>query len=139
VLRGAADAARLLLLRRARKVFAGAWTFVMGRVDGDERATATARREVAEETGLRVERLYTAGALDAFYDPVMDHVVVVPFFVARTSAGEVRVDAAHDAYRWATFDEAAELLTFSAQRRVLAEVREAFVLRDPEPWRLIAE
>jgi dihydroneopterin triphosphate diphosphatase len=138
VLRGAGDDARLLVIRRARGAFAGAWTIVMGGIEPGERATETARREVLEETGLAVTTLYTAGALDTFYDPVKDRVVVVPFFVARVADGDVRTDTAHDAHRWVAFDDARDLLTFAAQRRLLDDVRAAFVEREPEPWRTIA-
>ncbi|HEX3466873.1 MAG TPA: NUDIX domain-containing protein [Candidatus Elarobacter sp.] len=138
-LRGAGQGAQLLLIRRARGAFAGAWTFVMGTVEGNERATATARRELREEVGLDADRLYTAGELDAFYDPVRDRLVHVPFFVAYLAEGEVELDSAHDAYRWVTFNEAAELLEFAAQRRVLDEVHRAFIAREPQPWRLIRE
>ena len=138
VLRGDGDAARILTIRRGRGVFAGAWTIVMGVIEAGERATETARREVLEETGLAVTALYTAGALDSFYDPVKDRVVVVPFFVARVAEGEVRIDEAHDAHRWVRLDEAAPLLTFASQRRLLDEIRIAFIEREPEPWRAIS-
>ncbi len=138
VLRGAGPETRILLIRRGRGAFAGAWTIVMGGVEPGERATETARREVLEETGLAVVVLYTAGALDTFYDPVKDRIVVVPFFVARVADGDVRTDAAHDAHRWARFDEALSLLTFASQRRLLDEVRFAFVEREPETWRAIS-
>ncbi|BDE05513.1 hypothetical protein WPS_07890 [Vulcanimicrobium alpinum] len=138
VLRGAGEATRLLVLRRARGAFAGAWTFVMGGIEPGERASETARREVLEECGLAVTSLYTAGALDAFYDPVRDTIVHVPFFVARVVEGDVITDDAHDAHRWVSFDEAAALLMFAAQRRVLTEVHDAFVAREPDPWRSIS-
>jgi dihydroneopterin triphosphate diphosphatase len=137
VLRGAGNDARILVLRRGRGVFAGSWTIVMGGIEPNERATETARREVFEEAGLTVETLYTAGVLDAFYDPVADRVVTVPFFVARVGAGEVRLDEAHDAFRWVSFAEAETLLTFAAQRKLLVDVHFAFVAREPEPWRTI--
>jgi len=137
VLRGAGEGTRVLLLRRGRGAFAGAWTIVMGGVEPAERATDTVRREVMEETGLRVTALFTAGSLDSFYDPVADRIVVVPFFVAHVEAGEVQPDGAHDQHRWVSFAEAAELLTFVAQRRLLDEVRAAFVEREPEAWRAI--
>jgi dATP pyrophosphohydrolase len=137
VLRGGGEAARVLLLHRARGAFAGAWTIVMGGVEAGERATDTARREVLEEAGLRVTALYTAGELDSFYDPVKDRIVSVPFFVARVEDGDVRTDGAHDDSRWATFAEADEALTFAAQRRLLVEVQRAFVEREPEAWRAI--
>ena len=50
VLRLAGPEAEVLLLRRSRGVFAGAWTFVMGGVEEGERATDAARRELFEET-----------------------------------------------------------------------------------------
>ncbi|HYZ16841.1 MAG TPA: NUDIX domain-containing protein, partial [Candidatus Acidoferrum sp.] len=101
------------------------------------RATETALRELTEETGLGCARLYMAGELDAFYDPVKDRIVHVPFFVAEVESGAVALDDAHDAHRWVRFEDAAELLAFAAQRRVLGEVHRAFVAREPAPWRLI--
>jgi dATP pyrophosphohydrolase len=132
------DDARVLLIRRAAGAFAGAWTFVMGTVDGDETATATARRELVEEIGLAPASLFTAGALDAFYDPVRDRIVHVPFFVAYLEPGEITLeDDVHDAHRWVTFAEAAELLEFDAQRRVLGDIHRKFVARTPQAWRAI--
>lgn len=138
VLRGVGEDTRVLLLRRSRGAFAGAWTVVMGLVEDGERGTAAAARELAEETGLSLGALYTAGELDAFYDPVRDRIVHVPFFVARVHDGDVTLEEnVHDEHRWATFAEAERVLTFAAQRRVLGEVQRAFVARDPEPWRSI--
>ena len=136
---GSANTADVLLLRRARGAFAGAWTVVMGLVDGEERATDAALRELREETGLRAAALYTAGELDAFYDPVRDRIVHVPFFVVYADAGAAVVleDAVHDEHRWVPFDEACRMVEFAAQRRVLGEIERAFVHDEPRPWRLI--
>jgi dATP pyrophosphohydrolase len=110
----------------------------MGGIEAGERATDAARRELGEETGLAAMRLYTAGELEAFYDPVRDRIVHVPFFVARVVEADVHLeDGIHDAFRWATFAQAEDVLTFSAQRRVLAEIGRAFVAREPEPWRAL--
>ena len=134
----AGAAAEVLLLRRASGAFAGAWTFVMGGVEDGERATDAARRELIEETGLAATELFTAGELDAFYDPVRDRIVHVPFFVAYLGAGDIALENdVHDEHRWVTFAQAAELLEFSAQRRVLDEIHRAFVARAPQPWRTI--
>jgi dATP pyrophosphohydrolase len=136
--RGRGDDAEVLLLRRAGGAFAGAWTFVMGGVENGERATDAARRELVEETGLSLATLFTAGELDAFYDPVRDRIVHVPFFVAHVDEGTVALEAdVHDEHRWVSFADAEAMLEFAAQRRVLEEVRRAFVLRAPAPWRTI--
>jgi 8-oxo-dGTP pyrophosphatase MutT (NUDIX family) len=137
VLRGRGEATSVLLIRRGRGAFAGAWTIVMGGIEPGERATETAKREVLEETGLDVTLLYTAGVLDTFYDPVADRVVFVPFFVARVVEGDVMTDEAHDAHRWVTLAEADGMLTFASQRRLLQDVYDAFVAREPEPWRAL--
>src|SRR6202035_476451 len=122
----------ILLLRRSSGAFAGAWTFVMGGVEDGERATDAARRELAEETGLTMAALFTAGELDAFYDPVRDRIVHVPFFVARAGEGEIVLeDDVHDEHRWVSFARAAELLEFASHRRVLDEIHRAFVARAP--------
>ncbi len=139
VVRGAGDGARVLLIRRSKGAFAGGWTVVMGGVEPGEHGVAAAHRELHEETGLHAA-LYTAGVLDAFYDPIRDRIVHVPFFVARIPEAGAEIileDDEHDAFRWATFDEAETLLMFSAQRRALAEVHEEFIRREPEPWRLL--
>ena len=126
------------MLRRARGAFAGAWTFVMGVIEDGERAADAARRELIEETGLTATTLFTAGELDAFYDPVRDRIVHVPFFVAYAGAGDVVLETGvHDEHRWVPFARAAELLEFSSQRRVLDEIHRGFVARTPQPWRTI--
>jgi dATP pyrophosphohydrolase len=134
----ASDGAEVLLLRRASGAFAGAWTFVMGGVEDGERATDAAHRELLEETGLAAAALYTAGELDAFYDPVRDRIVHVPFFVAYVDPGDVVLEhGVHDEHRWVAFEQAADLLEFASHRRVLDEIHRGFVARTPQPWRTI--
>jgi dATP pyrophosphohydrolase len=135
---GSGEHAEVLLLRRAGGAFAGAWTFVMGGVEDGERATDAARREILEETGCEATALFTAGELDAFYDPVRDRIVHVPFFVAYLADGEVALEpGVHDKHRWVTFAQAAELLEFASHRRVLDEIHREFFARPPRRWRTV--
>ena len=135
VLHGSGDEARVLVIRRARGVFAGAWTFVLGGIEPGERAPQTALRELMEETGLRTDRLYLAGAFDQFYDPKRDVIRKAAIFVARVDEQHVTLDDAHDAFRWVDFEEAESILEFPSQRRLLHDLRRDFIEREPSAWR----
>jgi dATP pyrophosphohydrolase len=137
VLEGEGEGTRVLAIRRVGGAFAGAWTYVMGGVEPGERAPDAALRELHEETGLRAQALYLAGAFDVFYDPRRDCIRNVAVFVARVGSREVTIDEAHDNFRWLTFGDAAELLEFPSQRRLIDDVRRDFVERSPSPWRRI--
>jgi 8-oxo-dGTP diphosphatase len=63
------DRPRVLLIRRGHPPFAGMWAIPGGFVDMDETLETAARRELAEETDLRVGRLEQ---LAAFGDPSRD-------------------------------------------------------------------
>src|SRR5262249_17350665 len=60
---------RVLLIRRQHEPFAGMWALPGGFVDMDETLEASARRELEEESGVRVEALEQ---LHTFGDPGRD-------------------------------------------------------------------
>ena len=110
----------------------------MGTVEQRETGVQAAKRELREETGLTLTALYTAGEVDAFYDPVADKIVHVPFFVARVADGNVVLEElVHGEHRWVGIAKAREMVEFPAQARILESIREAFVLNEPAAWRLI--
>lgn len=87
---------RVLLIRRGKDPFAGAWALPGGFVEAGETLAAAARRELKEETGAEVgdlEQLYTAGDPDR--DPRGWTVSVV--FLARVDAKKIKAKAADDA------------------------------------------
>jgi 8-oxo-dGTP diphosphatase len=77
---------RVLLIRRKREPFAGAWALPGGFVDHEEPLEAAARRELREETALEVEQLEQ---MHAFGDPGRDPRgwTVSIAFVARVDPG----------------------------------------------------
>jgi 8-oxo-dGTP diphosphatase len=111
VLAGTAEDARVLLIQRGNPPFAGGWALPGGFVEEGEQVAEAAPRELAEETGLRVD----AGSLELLgvydtpgRDPRGWTVSVV--YVARVP-GELPVAGADDASdaRWFKLEGLPEL------------------------------
>lgn len=94
---------RVLTLRRAPGTrCTGAWELVHGRIEPGERPSAAARREVREETGLTVERLYNL-TVNPFYLHRTDTVQMAIVFAAIvTPDTPVTMGDEHDAFAWRT-------------------------------------
>jgi 8-oxo-dGTP diphosphatase len=100
---------RVLLVRRGHPPFAACWALPGGFVEEGERIGDAAPRELAEETGLRVDRLELLGVYDTpGRDPRGWSVSVV--YRVRL-AGERPVAGGDDASdaRWFALDELPEL------------------------------
>jgi 8-oxo-dGTP pyrophosphatase MutT (NUDIX family) len=101
---------RLLLLRAYRN-----WDFPKGMLEPGEDALAAARREVEEETGL-ADLDYPFG--DEFKETLpYSGNKVARYYLAETGAEKIELPVSpelgrpeHHEYRWASFDEAEELL-----------------------------
>lgn len=87
---------RVLLIRRKREPFAGAWALPGGFVDENERLEDAARRELIEETGVDVTHLRQ---LRAFGDPGRDPRgwTISIAFLAEVDPTQLRPVAADDA------------------------------------------
>jgi 8-oxo-dGTP diphosphatase len=87
---------RVLLIRRRHEPFAGRWALPGGFVDADEPLEAAARRELQEETGVRIADVEQ---LHAFGDPGRDPRgwTISVAYLARIDAEQVRPRAADDA------------------------------------------
>ena len=127
----------VLLIRRAGRVFTGAWALPGGFVDPNESLATAARRELGEETGLSVSRLWPAAAYgDPGRDPRGWTISVVFYALLPPSKTTVRAgdDAAATAWkpvdrvRSLAFDHGKVLRATVAQLR-----RELYVLPVAKP------
>ncbi|MGN6372145.1 MAG: NUDIX domain-containing protein [Solirubrobacteraceae bacterium] len=99
----------MLLVQRARAPFEGRWALPGGFVDEGERVADAAPRELAEETGLRVEELELLGVYDTPGRDPRGWTVSVVYLASIESEPAVEdADDASDA-RWFALDALPEL------------------------------
>lgn len=123
VVRRATTGLDVLAMRRAHGVrCTGAWEVVHGRIESGETPERAARREVLEETGLPVKRLYNVTCLP-FYLPKQGLVNMAVVFAAFVAAqGEVRLGEEHDASEWLPAAEAAERIAWPRSREMIRDI-----------------
>ena len=117
------DGLSVLVLRRGTGTrCTGAWEVVHGRIEPDERPEDAAVREVHEETGLPVARLYSV-TCQAFYLHRLSTVQIAVVFVAFVGKDDaVRLGPEHDAAEWLTPDEAEGRLSWPRSVSALKDV-----------------
>ena len=115
-----ADPWSVLTMRRAAGVrCTGAWELVHGSVEAGERPADAARREVREESGLAVERLYSI-TVNPFYMHRTDSVQLAIVFAAVVAAdAEVVLSSEHDAFKWRSPKAAIRKLTWPREHQAV--------------------
>jgi len=123
VLRRAAGAWELLTLRRAAGTrCTGAWEAVHGFIEEGERAEDAALREVREETGLAVARLYNV-AVQPFYLHQTGLVTLAIAFAAVVDGGApVVLGEEHDRSEWLPLDAARARLAWPRSRAAVDDI-----------------
>jgi 8-oxo-dGTP diphosphatase len=116
----------VLLVRRARPPALGLFTLPGGGVEAGETLAEAIIREVKEETGLAIAPVAVAGHREVIERDregrIARHFVILAF-AARWRAGEPRLNAELDDYRWLAPDAVASLATTEGLAEIVAAAR----------------
>jgi type II secretory ATPase GspE/PulE/Tfp pilus assembly ATPase PilB-like protein/8-oxo-dGTP pyrophosphatase MutT (NUDIX family) len=134
VIRPLATGWRILAVQRALDTRCpGAWETVHGRIEGDERPEAAARREVKEETGLEIDRLYNV-TVQPFYLHTLQTIQLAVVFAAFVAEpGEVTLGAEHQHHEWLSLEDAQQRFIWPRERQVLNEIKQLLGSGDAGP------
>jgi 8-oxo-dGTP pyrophosphatase MutT (NUDIX family) len=129
----APDGWKVLLLRRSQGTRCpGTWETVHGTIEPNEEPEQAALREVTEETGLRVERLYSI-TVQPFYLPSRHVVMMGVGFAAFVRQTDISLDAEHDAHEWLSVNEALERFHWPRERDGLRDALKLLASGDAGP------
>ena len=102
----------------------GAWETVHGRIEPGERPEDAAVREVREETGLTVARLYNVTVVP-FYLHMFNAVQLAIVFAALIDEpAAVSLGEEHQAFEWLSPDEASSRFVWPRESESLAHIRQ---------------
>ncbi len=125
---------RVLMLRRAAGVrCTGAWESIHGSIEPGEAPEAAAERELHEETGLPISRLYSI-TVNPFYVPKRQAVQLAVVFCALVdSTLQPTMGEEHDAWEWLVLEEALQRAAWPRTRQTLRDIHHLLRTGDAGP------
>lgn len=122
VLRGSPGAWQVLLLQRGEGTrCTGAWEVVHGHIEPGEMPAQAAVREVREETGLTIARLYNV-TVQPFYLHTIDTVMLAVVFAAFVNDAEVTLGTEHAHAEWLPVGDAMARVAWPRSRAVMRDI-----------------
>lgn len=105
------------------------WDLLKGHIEKGEKPEDTVRREVEEETGLG-DIEFLGGfkeTIKYFFRWENKNILkFVTFFLAETKTEKIRISGEHIGYKWLTYPETLEQLTFKNAKEILKKANEYF-------------
>jgi 8-oxo-dGTP diphosphatase len=114
---------KILLVRRAGSPARGFYSLPGGRVEFGETLHAALHREIAEETGLKIEILDLAGWREVLPGTAGGGHYLIMSFAARWTFGEPVLNDELDDFRWLAPDALGELKTTAGLEEIIQSAR----------------
>ncbi|HET7564721.1 MAG TPA: NUDIX domain-containing protein [Gemmatimonadaceae bacterium] len=122
LLHGSPGAWEILLLQRAEGTrCTGAWEVVHGHIEEGETPAQAAVREVREETGLEIARLYNV-TVQPFYLHTIDTVMLAVVFAAFVNDADVTLGPEHARAEWLPVTDAMARVAWPRSRAVMNDI-----------------
>jgi dATP pyrophosphohydrolase len=117
------DGWRVLALQRAKNTRCPtAWETVHGHIEAAEEPEQAAEREVREETGLTIERLYNVTVQPFYLHKTHTVELAVVFAAFVTPGAEVSLSEEHSRSEWLTPERALERFAWPRERAALRDI-----------------
>jgi len=134
VIRALASGWRVLALQRSLGTRCpGAWEPVHGHIEPGEEPEDAAVREVLEETGLAVDRLYNVRVQPFYLHKTHTLQLAIVFAAFVSEPASVTIAAEHQRSEWLTVDDALARFAFPGERASLRELVELLAPGDAGP------
>jgi 8-oxo-dGTP pyrophosphatase MutT (NUDIX family) len=134
VIRPLASGWRVLALQRGSHTRCPtAWEPVHGHIERGEEPEDAAIREVREETGLTVEKLYSVRVQPFYLHKTHTVQLAIVFAAFVAESGDVAIAAEHQSAEWLTVGDALQRFAFPGERASLLEAVELLRTGDAGP------
>ena len=115
--------------------YPGIWQYVTGSLEGAEKASEAALRELHEETGFTPIHFWNVPFVNSFLDASRDVIHLLPLFAAQVESGKMpQLSSEHSEFQWLFFEEAMKKLVWPGQKTGLKIIHETIVTGEKPPF-----
>ena len=126
------DKDKVLLIKRGTEPGKGSWSIPGGMIELGETAREAGKREVEEETGLKVKLDHVIDVFDRIYldnKGVVESHYVIMDFLGRPIGGVIKPTKEAKSYKWVRMDEADSFPTSEDIKRMIRDLNEVKSLK----------
>lgn len=120
---------QFLILRRSNDFsYPLVWQMVTGKNETNEKAIDTVVREVREETGLKIEKMWVVPNTNFYFDHKKDEINLIPVFAVQVDRNEqVNISEEHSTYKWVDYKIAKKMYAWPGQKKSIDVIYNYFM------------